>query len=155
MLELSVFPTISHEHTHIHTHKGARLILVSWRKFSTFRSTSPFYAWLHQYDCRLWNFLIMFMKAYVTGVLPNVVDHLIICSVTVRDESHFRKPFQHDEDIYENQNRGLFGSNIIKFTHMASCSFLFIAAPAELFVWKLRRLVRRSCYTRRCEDYAK
>jgi len=61
----------------------------------------------------------------------------------------------HDKNIYKNQNRDLFGSNILKFTHMTSRWFFFIAAPSELFVWRLRRLVWRSCYTRRCEDYAK
>jgi len=38
MLELSVFATISHEHTY--KHKGARLILVSWRKLCAVPSIS-------------------------------------------------------------------------------------------------------------------
>jgi len=41
--------------------------------------------------------------------------------------------WQRDEDIYENQNRGLFGSNTLTFTHVVSCFFLFLLLLNYLF----------------------
>jgi hypothetical protein len=109
------------------------------------------YAWAHHCNCSLWTFLTMFIKAYIIGVLPNVVDHHVICSVTVRVWQLFQDIFGNVMKIFTKIKIEAFSkvtlSNLHIWHHVS-----FIAAPAELFVWQLRRLVWRSCYMRRCED---
>ena len=91
MLELSVFLTISHEHTY--KCKGARLIIFHEENLMQSVVYPLLYAWARQYDCRLRTFLTMFIKAYIIGVLPNVVDHNVICFVTVRAWQLFQDIF--------------------------------------------------------------
>jgi hypothetical protein len=153
MLELSVFPTISHEHTY--KRKGVRLIVFHAENFMQSVVYPLLYAWARQYDCRLRTFLTMFIKAYIIAAMANVVDHHVVCSVTVRAWQLFRDIFGNVLKIFTKIKIEAFSEVTISLLHIwhhvffycCSCWIICLAATETSMkimlhetMWRLRKV---------------